>query len=231
MSSLILQFKDDLINYIPLMLDGIKNTLQLTIVISISGMIGGIFLLYFAINKNRMIKRIAEAYISFFIGTPLLVVLFLVYYGLPQYGFGPSAFTVAMICFTLNVSAYNAAYLCSAYRGLDASEMDAAMAQGFSDFQVYRLIILPQALSTSIPALTNQIIANLKDTSIVFLIGYTDFFARMQELASQNFQFFNVYLFTAISYIFFVLVIFLISRKIERSFSFEKITKLNQKVT
>ncbi len=156
------------------------------------------------------------AYISFFIGTPLLVLLFLIYYGLPEYGFGPSAFMVAVICFTLNVSAYNATYLSTAYRGLDQSELEAAKAQGFSDFQIYRLITLPQVLRTSVPALTNQAIGNLKDTAIVFLIGYTDFFARIQSIAADNFQFFNAYLFAAVVYLIMVSLIVIAARWIER---------------
>ncbi|HSW68691.1 MAG TPA: amino acid ABC transporter permease [Gammaproteobacteria bacterium] len=209
-------FIKDLIENLPLILSSLVNTLQLATVVTITGLLGGIVILYFSLSQYSFVRKLAASYISFFIGTPLLVILFLIYYGLPQYGFGPSAFTVAVICFTLNVSAYNAAYLNSAYRGLDPNELAAAKSQGFSDFQIYRLITLPQVLRTSIPALTNQVIANLKDTAIVFLIGYTDFFARMQSLAADDFQFFNAYLFTAIVYIMMVSLIVIAARWIER---------------
>ena len=216
-------FKNDLIESLPLIMNGLANTLLLAIVISILGLIGGIVVFYFEIRKHTIIKRFSDAYISFFIGTPLLVILFLIYYGLPQYGFGPSAFVVAVICFTFNISAYNAAYLSTAYRGLDKSELEAATAQGFSNFQVYRYIILPQTFSTSVPALTNQVIGNLKDTSIVFLIGYTDFFARMQELASSNFQFFYAYTFTAMVYVLLVSIIILIAHRMEKRLRIESV--------
>ena len=147
---------------------------------------------------------------------PLIVLLFLMYYGLPQWGITLSPFTVAVIGFTLNVAAYNAAYMTSAYNGLDDSELEAARAQGFNPLQVFRLITLPQVLRLSVPALTNQIIGNLKDSSVAFLIQYTEFFARVQELAATNFQFFWAYLFAALVYLALVSIIVLAARFIEK---------------
>jgi polar amino acid transport system permease protein len=120
------------------------------------------------------------------------------------------------IGFTFNVAAYNAAYLKTAFNGLDLSQIEAASAQGFGSYQIFRLITLPQVLRNSVPALTNQVIGNLKDSSIVFLIQYTEFFARMEQLASTNFQFFKAYLLTALVYLLLVTVIVLIARSIEK---------------
>jgi len=144
--------------------------------------------------------------------------LFLMYYGLPQWGIKCSPFTVALIGFTMNIAAYNAAYLSTAFNGLDRAELEAARAQGFSTFKIFQLIILPQVLRQSIPALTNQCIGNLKDSSVAFLIQYTEFFARVQELASTNFQFFKAYMFAAVVYLCLVSVIVLVARQIERRF-------------
>lgn len=140
------------------------------------------------------------------------------YYGLPQWGIKCSPFTVAMIGFTMNIAAYNAAYLNTAFNGLDLAELEAAKAQGFSTFKIFQLIILPQILRQSIPALTNQCIGNLKDSSVAFLIQYTEFFARVQELASTNFQFFKAYVFAALVYLGLVSVIVLVARQIEKRF-------------
>jgi polar amino acid transport system permease protein len=104
----------------------------------------------------------------------------------------------------------------TAYNGLNFIQLEAAAAQGFSPFQIFRLITLPQVLRLSVPALTNQVIGNLKDSSVAFLIQYTEFFARMQELAASNFQFFKAYLLTAIVYLAMVSVIVLLARAIER---------------
>ncbi|MFU8765855.1 MAG: ABC transporter permease subunit, partial [Haliea sp.] len=95
-------------------------------------------------------------------------------------------------------------------------EIDAAWAQGFSDRQIFRYITLPQVLRLSVPALTNQCINNIKDSSIAFLIQYTEFFARVQELASTNFQFFKAYMLAAVVYLLLVSVIVLLARQLER---------------
>ncbi|MBU3617911.1 amino acid ABC transporter permease [Polynucleobacter sp. JS-Fieb-80-E5] len=209
-------FERDLFEQMPLILAGLSNTLQLAVVISVTGFLLGVFVFYLTLSKNALIRNAINGYISFFIGMPLIVLLFLMYYGLPQWGIRLNPFTVAVIGFTLNVAAYNAAYLTTAFNGLDKTQLEAARAQGFKPSQVFRLITLPQVLRTSVPALTNQVIGNLKDSSITFLIQYTEFFARMQELASTNFQFFKAYLLTALVYLLLVSVIVLIARRIER---------------
>ena len=209
-------FERDLLEQMPLILAGLSNTLQLAVVISITGFLLGVVVFYLTLSKNAFIRNAVNGYISFFIGMPLIVLLFLMYYGLPQWGVRLNPFTVAVIGFTLNVAAYNAAYLTTAFNGLDKTQLEAARAQGFEPSQVFRLITLPQVLRTSVPALTNQVIGNLKDSSITFLIQYTEFFARMQELASTNFQFFKAYLLTALVYLLLVSVIVLVARRIER---------------
>jgi len=209
-------FERDLLEQMPLILAGLVNTLQLAVIISITGFLLGVFVFYLTTSQNKLIRNAINAYISFFIGMPLIVLLFLMYYGLPQWGIRLSPFTVAVIGFTLNVAAYNAAYLKTAFNGLDMSQLEAATAQGFRPAQIFRLITLPQVLRSSVPALTNQVIGNLKDSSVAFLIQYTEFFARMQELAATNFQFFKAYLLAAFVYLALVSVIVLLARSIEK---------------
>ena len=154
-------FIGDLLEQMPLILTGLGNTLQLASLISFTGFLMGVIVFYLTLSQNVIIRRLINGYISFFIGMPLIVLLFLMYYGLPQWGIKLTPFTVAVIGFTLNVGAYNAAYLTSAFNGLDRSELEAGKAQGFNHRQLFNLITLPQVLCLSIPALTNQIINNL----------------------------------------------------------------------
>jgi polar amino acid transport system permease protein len=209
-------FSRDLIEQWPLIASGLGQTLLLAVLMSITGLIGGIVVLYLTLSPNAMVRRLTQGYISFFIGMPLIVLLFLMYYGLPQWGVKISPFMVAWLGFTFNVAAYNAAYLSTACNGLDQAELDAARAQGFNHAQVFALITLPQVLRLSVPALTNQVILNLKDTSIAFLIQYTEFFARVQELASTNFQFFKAYAFAALVYLALVSAIVIAARALEK---------------
>ena len=206
----------DLIAYSPQILTGLKNTVLLMVIMSVTGLFGGIAVFYLTLSRTDAVRTWTERYISFFIGTPLLVHLFLMYYGLPQFGIRLSAFTVCIIGFTLNVSAYNARYLMTAYHGLDKTELEAAHAQGFTHPEIFRLIILPQVMRLSVPSLTNQVIQNLKDTSVAFLIQYPDFFAQMQEIASTNFQFFKTYMTAGLVYLALVSVIVVAARRLEK---------------
>jgi polar amino acid transport system permease protein len=209
-------FNRDLLEQMPLILSGLQDTILLAVSISISGILLGILVFYLTLSQYRWVRYATNAYISFFIGMPLIVLLFLMYYGLPQWDVRLTPFTVAFIGFTFNVAAYNAAYLTTAINGLNKTEIEAGRAQGFSHFQVFRFLILPQTFRLSVPALTNQIINNLKDTSVAFLIQYTEFFARVQELASTNFQFFKAYVFAALIYLALVSIIVIAARKLEQ---------------
>lgn len=212
-------FINDLIAYSPQIMAGLKNTVLLMVIMSVTGLIGGVAVFYLTLNKHDTLRKWTERYISFFIGTPLLVHLFLMYYGLPQFGVHLSAFTVCIIGFTLNVSAYNARYLMTAYNGLDKTELEAAQAQGFTHPEIFHLIILPQVMRLSIPSLTNQVIQNLKDTSVAFLIQFPDFFAQMQEIASTNFQFFKTYMTAGLVYLVMVSIIVIAARRLEKHIS------------
>lgn len=211
-------FWRDLIEQMPLIGQGLLDTLLLASIVSLTGLLLGIVVFYLSVHHHDWVRKLTKAYISFFIGMPLIVLLFLMYYGAPQFGVKLSPFLVAVVGFTLNVAAYNAAYMTTAFNGLDASEIEAGRAMGFDEPQVFRLIVLPQVLRTSVPALTNQVISNIKDSSIAFLIQYTEFFARMQELASTNFQFFKAYLLAAIVYLAIVSIIVLVSRWLHKRF-------------
>lgn len=211
-----LPFFADILSYWPEIVKGLRNTILLSFTITATGLVGGVAVFGLTLSGNRLVRLITQSHISLFIGTPLIVFLFLLYYGLPNLGVTLSPFAIAVLGFTLNVSAYNARYLTIAYKGLDQAELESARAQGFSRFQVFRLITAPQSLRMSVPSLTNQAIQNLKDSSIVFLIQYIEFFAQMQEVASRTFLFFKTYLFTAFVYLLLVSVVVLAARELER---------------
>ncbi|UIY06858.1 amino acid ABC transporter permease [Salmonella enterica] len=194
-------FFNDLTEQLPLVVDGIKETCKLALIVSITGFLWGIIIFFLSLSHRPVVKAITRLYMDFFIGTPLILILFVIYYGLPQSGIHLSSFTVAVTGFTLNVGAYNSAYMTTAYNALNKYETEAAVVQGLNKRQVFLWIILPQVLLSSIPALTNQVINNLKDSTIVFLIQYTEFFARIQEVAATSFKFFHAYLFAAIVYL------------------------------
>lgn len=209
-------FGRDLVDQWPLIMRGLGASLSLTVIISITGFLLGIVVFYLRHCPVAWVRMLIRGYISFFIGMPLIVLLFLMYYGLPQWGVKMTPFVVAVIGFTFNVAAYNAAYLNTAYNGLDPAEIEAARSQGFGPLHIFRLITLPQVLRLSVPALTNQVIRNLKDSSVAYLIQYNEFFVRVQELAATNFMFFHAYLFAAVVYLALISVVVMVARRIER---------------
>ncbi|AIR66716.1 amino acid ABC transporter permease [Cedecea neteri] len=216
MSSSLLSFYHDFLDQWPLIFRGIGATIGLTVAMSITGFLLGIVVFYFGLSRRPGVARIVERYKSFFIGTPLICIIYILYYGLPQLDIRLTPFEVTLLGFTLNIAAYNAAYLLTAYNGMDKTQIEAAAAQGFSPVQIYLWIILPQVLRTSIPALTNQVIYNLKDSSLAFLVQYPELFARMQELAAGNFEFFKTYSLTALFYVAMATVIYVLSKRVEK---------------
>jgi polar amino acid transport system permease protein len=210
-------FLNDLVRYLPQITHGLANTILLMVIISVTGFVGGILVFHVKINGSNMWRAMAGRFISFFIGTPLLVHLFLMYYGLPELGVRLSPLVISVIGFTLNVSAYNANHLMTAYNGLDRMEIEAARAQGFTTHETFRFITLPQTLRFSVPSLTNQVIQNLKDTSVAFLIQYQDFFVAIQEFAATNFEFFRAYMMAGLVYLALVSIVVLAARRLERA--------------
>jgi polar amino acid transport system permease protein len=212
-------FVSDMVDYAPQILSGLVNTLLLAGTISITGLLAGILVFRLTLSESKFIRKLTAGYISFFIGTPLIVLLFLMYYGLPQWGIKFSPFTIAVIGFTLNVAAYNSRYLSAAYNGIDQHQLMAASAQGFSSRQIFTLITLPQTLRRAIPGLTNQVALNIKDSSIAFLIQFVDFFAQMQEQAALNFQYLKVYAVTGAVYLLLVSLVIVSSKRLETRYA------------
>ncbi len=200
----------------PALVASLQWTLILSASITVSGLLGGGLLLFLLTQPSRAVRAAANAYVTFFIGTPLLALLFLAYYGLPTLGIDLSPFAAAFIGFTLNVSAYNARYLMSGYKAISAAELSAAAAMGYGRRQTFRLLILPQSVRYATPGLTSQAITNLKDSSVAFLIQVDGFLAFIQNFTSQNFMFFRGYAFAAFGYLVMVILLTLLARRLQR---------------
>ena len=200
----------------PALVASLEWTLILSASVTVSGLLGGGLLLFLLTQPSRAVRAAANAYVTFFIGTPLLALLFLAYYGLPALGIDLSPFAAAFIGFTLNVSAYNARYLMSGYKAISAAELSAAAAMGYGRRQTFRLLILPQSVRYATPGLTSQAINNLKDSSVAFLIQFDGFLAFIQNFTSQNFMFFRGYAFAAFGYLVMVVLLTLLARSLQR---------------
>lgn len=190
-----------LVRFFPEFLKGTLVTLELTAVGLILGFILGLALALSKTYGPKWLRLISIGYIELFRGTPLLVQLFLIYYGLPSMGLTLSQSASAYLALGLNSAAYQAEYLRGAIQCIGESQMTAGRAIGLSRWQTIRFIILPQALRLVIPAWSNEPISLLKTSAIVFLIAVQDLMARGKRAASITYNPIGSYLAIAVIYL------------------------------
>lgn len=149
-----------------------------------------------------IIKSMASFYVWLFRSTPMIVQLFIVFYGLPNAHITlfANAWVAAITVFSLNTGAYAAESIRAAITSVPAVQKEAAESLGMSPFQVYRHIILPQAARISIPPLSNSLISLLKDTSLASVITIVEMFYLSQQIAAENYKILSMYLLVALVY-------------------------------
>ena len=197
-------------------LRGAGVTLELTAVGLALGFALGLFLALVKIYAPRWLSGFATAYIEIFRGTPLLVQLFLIYYGLPSLGITLSQTLSAYLALGLNSAAYQAEYLRGAIQAIGPSQMMAGRSIGLSRWQTIRHIILPQALRLALPSWSNEPISLLKTTAVVFLIAVQDLMAKAKRAATVTYNPIASYLAVAVVYLLMVFVLNLLLKWLER---------------
>ncbi|MBC7122827.1 MAG: amino acid ABC transporter permease [Pseudothermotoga sp.] len=196
-----MSFAEVFVQAIPKLLNGLIVTFYMTAFAAVFGLVFGTILCVWRVYANRLVSSVSAGFIELIRGTPMLVQLFILYYGLPVYGIRLSPLVAALIGFTMNSAAYQAEYIRGAIQSIGSGQMRAALSIGMSKWQAVRLIILPQALRRVIPAWTNEFIYLLKYTSMAYIIGAPEMMAQAKFIASRNFEFFKVYLITAFIYL------------------------------
>jgi polar amino acid transport system permease protein len=210
---------DDLIVYLqrvgPDLLEGLIVSLELTLVALSLGILAGLPAALARVYGGTWVRRLAIAYIELFRGTPLLVQLFVVYYGLPDLGITLSRLTAAFITLGLNSGAYQAEYFRGAIQAVGSGQMIAARAIGMTRIQAIRYIILPQALRLALPAWSNEAISMVKYTAVVLLIAVPDLMGKAKILAGRYFNPIEIYLTVALIYILLVAIATWLMRTLE----------------
>lgn len=191
------------VELIPLLLRYLGITMQMALLGLVFALLLAVVMAVVRVFRVPLLDWLVQLYISFFRGTPLLVQLFLLYYGLPQLFpplVGIDAFTAAVIGLSLHFSAYMAESIRAAIIGIDRSQMEAALSIGQSPLMAMRRIILPQAARIALPSLMNQFVDMIKSTSLAFTLGVAELMARAQMEASSSFKFFESFLAVALIY-------------------------------
>jgi cystine transport system permease protein len=185
---------------LPLLLKGLTYTVGLALLGMAMGLLLGLGLALMRLSKTAWLRWPAGVYISAVRGTPLLVQLFLIYYGLPQLGVELSPIVAAGIGFSLNMAAYAAEILRSAIAAVDRGQGEAAATLGLSRLQTMTLVVLPQAARTAIAPLSNSFISLVKDTSMAATIQVPELFRQAQLITARTFEIFTMYLACAAIY-------------------------------
>ncbi|MBM7543372.1 cystine transport system permease protein [Weissella beninensis] len=185
---------------LPYILQGLPLTIELTIVSFIGQLILGFILTLGQMSKKKLIFGITRTYISFMRGTPILVILFLIYFGLPYANYQIPAFSAAALAFILNGAAFVSEIFRSAFLGVDKGQYDAAKSLGMPYFKIIRYIIFPQALRIAIPALGNVILDLFKGTSLAAMITVSEMFMHAKIVAGRNFDYMTIYIEIALVY-------------------------------
>jgi cystine transport system permease protein len=194
-------FSPDLIvQALPFLLWGSLYTIGLSVGGMGFGLVIGLALALMRLSERRVLRWPALAYISFIRGTPLLVQLFLIYYGLAQFGLRFDPVPAALIGFSLNIGGYSAEIIRAAISSIDRGQWEAAASVGLNTRQTLQLVVMPQAARVAIAPLTNSFISLVKDTSLAATIQVPELFRQAQVITARTFEIFTMYLAAAVIY-------------------------------
>ncbi|QBJ80285.1 MULTISPECIES: amino acid ABC transporter permease [Aquitalea] len=185
---------------LPVMLKGALYTLMFAVVAMVLGLLLGFVVALLRVGKVPVLSQLVAFYVSAMRGTPLLVQIFVIYYGLPGIGIELDPVPAGIIALTLNVAAYLSESLRGGIAGVERGQWDAGLSLGFSWWQTMRYIVAPQALRLSVPSLSNSLISLIKDTSLVSVITVTELMLATKEVIAQTFQPLPLYLGAAALY-------------------------------
>jgi len=184
----------------PLVRGALTGTIPLALASFAIGLVLALVVALMRLSRNRVAAGLARGYVSVIRGTPLLVQLFVIFYGLPSVGVTISPWPSAIIAFSLNVGGYAAEVIRAAILSVPTGQWEAAHMIGMSRRRALRRIILPQAARVSVPPLSNTFISLVKDTSLASLILVTELFREAQQIAAFSQEFMALYVEAAVVY-------------------------------
>lgn len=205
----------------PFILEGILVTLKFTVFSLLGGLPIGVLLALFKISDNKILKLFAGFYTSVFRGTPLIVQLSIVYFGLPVLtGINMGTFEAGVLTFALNSAAYVSEHIGAGLKSVDKGQWETAHVLGLSYMQAFRHIILPQAIRTTLPSLINEWVNLIKESALVSIIGEADLFKRAMMVASEKYLYFEPYITVALCYYIMVMTLTFFAARVQKRLSY-----------
>ncbi|AMM97818.1 amino acid ABC transporter permease [Bacillus pumilus] len=211
-----LDFKD-VIPQMPFILEGLKVTLSIVVVSLFLGFILGVLLTLCKISVFKPLIWLADFYTSIFRGTPLVLQLLIIYFGLPQLlGFQIDQYWAAVAAFSLNSAAYVSEIIRAGINAIDKGQKEAAVALGIPYAKMMKDLLLPQAFKNISPALVNETITLTKESAIVTVIGLGDVMRRAYQAGAVTYNYLEPLIFAGLIYYVIVLVLTFVGKSVER---------------
>lgn len=185
---------------LPYLFQGASISLWVTLWSVVLGIVIGLVVALGRLSSFRILRFISTAYVEFIRGTPLLVQIFLVYFALPQFGIKLPPIPAGILAIGVNSGAYTAEIFRAGIQSIDRGQSEAAKSQGMTYWQTMRYVILPQAFRRIIPPLGNEFVTLIKDSSLVAVISVHELTYRAGLVAARTYQYFSMYIATAIVY-------------------------------
>jgi His/Glu/Gln/Arg/opine family amino acid ABC transporter permease subunit len=192
---------------LPYLLHGAALTVIISVTAMVLAAIIGMAAAIFSQTRNRILRTVIRIYVEVFRNTPLLIQLFIVYFGLPQIGIKLSPFLSGMLTLTFYASAYNVEIFRAGLEAVPRGQREAARATGLSPAQEALYVIIPQALRISFPALGNNLVSLVKNSSLVSTIGMVDLMFVANDISANNFRSFEMYATALVLYVIIILVL------------------------
>ncbi len=211
-----MDFKD-VIPQMPFILEGLKVTLSIVVVSLFLGFILGILLTLCKISVFKPLIWLADFYTSIFRGTPLVLQLLIIYFGLPQLlGFQIDQYWAAVTAFSLNSAAYVSEIIRAGINAIDKGQKEAAVALGIPYAKMMKDLLLPQAFKNISPALVNETITLTKESAIVTVIGLGDVMRRAYQAGAVTYNYLEPLIFAGLIYYVIVLILTFVGKSVER---------------
>ena len=198
-----------------LFMAGVKVTIPLTLAAFSTGLLIAFLVALMQIAKVPVMKRLVRVYIWIIRCTPMIVQLFIVYFGLPTIGIRFSSFTSAWIVMSFSIGAYCSETVRAAIESVPVGQLEACYCDGLTFWQAMIHVIVPQALRTAFPPLSNSIIGLVKDTSLAYSVALVEILATAQRIAARTYDYFWLYLEAGLIYLIFCSVLTVVQRKAE----------------
>lgn len=208
-------------SFTKILIPGLKVTIPLTLCAFLLSIVLALALAVVQAANIKVLKQISQIYVWIFRGTPLLVQLYIIFFGLPSLGIIMEAFPAAVLAFGLNLAAYNAEVIRASILAVPKEQEEAAYLIGLSYPQLLVRVVLPQAFPIAFPSLFNNLISLLKDTSLASSITIIELFTTAQQIAARTYEPFALYCEAAVIYLIFCTILTWVQEKVEKHLGWE----------